>query len=111
VSGGDQGVSGPDDGDQAETARLLTSRPVIGPGFRLQFETAQQAWVLLYPEGMVKLNGSAGEILSRCDGQRTLQAVITELETEFATAGLGPDVLAFVAIARQQRWLVVDGPA
>ena len=39
-------------------------------GFRLQWEPAQKAHVLLYPEGMVKLNGSAGEILKRCDGER-----------------------------------------
>jgi pyrroloquinoline quinone biosynthesis protein D len=42
------------------------ARPAIGRGFRLQWEPAQQAHVLLYPEGMVKLNGSAGEILKRC---------------------------------------------
>lgn len=28
--------------------------------FRFQWEEAQQAYVLLYPEGMVKLNGPAG---------------------------------------------------
>ncbi|MEY4415138.1 MAG: hypothetical protein RIQ53_2431 [Pseudomonadota bacterium] len=94
----------------APDAALLAARPAIGEGFRLQYEQAQQAWVLLYPEGMVRLNGSAGEILSRCDGQRTLSALITELETEFSTTGLTADVLGFVAIARQQRWLVLDRP-
>ncbi len=44
------------------------SRPAVGRGFRLQWEAAQNAHVLLYPEGMIKLNGSAGEILKRCDG-------------------------------------------
>ena len=33
--------------------------------FRFQWEPAQQAHVLLYPEGMVKLPGSAGEIMKR----------------------------------------------
>ena len=46
--------------------------PVVGRGFRLQWEPAQEAHVLLYPEGMVKLNGSAGEIMKRCDGARTV---------------------------------------
>ena len=48
-----------------------TAKPSIGRGLRLQWEPAQNAHVLLYPEGMVKLNASAGEILKRCDGQRT----------------------------------------
>jgi hypothetical protein len=39
--------------------------------FRFQWEPAQGCHVLLYPEGMVKLNQSAGEILKRCDGART----------------------------------------
>ena len=39
-------------------------QPRIGSGFRLQWEPAQDAHVLLYPEGMVKLNGSAGAIIA-----------------------------------------------
>jgi hypothetical protein len=34
--------------------------PQIFRRFRLQFEPAQSAWVLLYPEGMVRLSPSAG---------------------------------------------------
>ena len=37
--------------------------PRVARGFRLQWEEAQGCHVLLYPEGMVKLNRSAGEIL------------------------------------------------
>ncbi|MDE2371087.1 MAG: pyrroloquinoline quinone biosynthesis peptide chaperone PqqD, partial [Burkholderiales bacterium] len=48
-------------------AATLHSRPRVGAGFRLQWEAAQDCHVLLYPEGMVKLNGSAGEIMKRCD--------------------------------------------
>ena len=83
----------------------LASVPRVGPGFRLQFEPAQDCHVLLYPEGMVKLNPSAGEIMKRCDGQRSVRAVVDELETAFAAKGLEGDVLAFIAMAGQQRWL------
>ena len=86
------------------TANVETC-PRIGAGFRLQWEPAQNCHVLLYPEGMVKLNGSAGEILSRCDGQRSLAEIVALLEAEFATTGLADDVLGFVAIAQQQRWI------
>ena len=87
------------------TSATLESVPRIGPGFRLQFEPAQDCHVLLYPEGMVKLNPSAGEIMKRCDGQRSVAAVVAELESAFAAQGLEGDVLAFIAMAGQQRWL------
>ncbi len=88
----------------------LAQRPALGPGLRLQWEPAQGCHVLLYPEGMVKLNGSAGEIMTRCDGQRSVAEIITLLETEFATSGLTADVLGFVAIALQRHWLVDRAP-
>jgi len=81
------------------------ARPRIGAGFRLQWEPAQDCHVLLYPEGMVKLNRSAGEILARCDGQRTVAAIVAELEQAFATRGLEGDVRAFLDIAARQRWV------
>ena len=83
-------------------------RPRIGPGFRFQWEEAQSAHVLLYPEGMVKLNQSAGEILKRCDGERTLGDITRDLEQAFGATGLDADVRAFVELAGRQRWLVWD---
>jgi len=82
-----------------------TSRPVIGQGFRLQWESAQDAHVLLYPEGMVKLNPSAAAILTRCDGARTLADIITDLERTYSAEGLRNDVLAFVTVAVERNWL------
>ena len=87
------------------TAATLASRPRVGPGFRLQWEAAQDAFVLLYPEGMVKLNGSAGEIMKRCDGQRSVAEIVSDLEQAFNTQGLEADVLAFVGLATEKRWL------
>jgi pyrroloquinoline quinone biosynthesis protein D len=84
-----------------------SSRPVIGHGLRLQWEPAQNAHVLLYPEGMVKLNGSAGEILKRCDGQRTMHDIVVDLESAFSATGLERDVNAFVSLALERRWLEI----
>jgi pyrroloquinoline quinone biosynthesis protein D len=81
------------------------SRPRVGPGFRLQWEEAQNAQVLLYPEGMVKLNGSAGEIMKRCDGEKRVVEIVSELEAAFSAQGLEGDVLAFVEMAGRQKWL------
>ena len=87
-------------------APLTDSVPRIGAGFRLQWEPVQDCHVLLYPEGMVKLNPSAGEIMKRCDGQRNVAAIVADLEAAFSTSALEADVLAFVQMAGQQRWLI-----
>ncbi len=79
--------------------------PRIGRGFRLQWEPVQSAHVLLYPEGMVKLNASAGEILLRCDGATPVEAIVADLEKRFATSGLERDVRAFLDLAAEQRWV------
>ncbi len=89
-------------------AVLADSVPRVGAGFRLQWEPAQDCHVLLYPEGMVKLNASAGEIMKRCDGQRSVAAIVADLEAAFSTPALDADVIAFVQMAGQQRWLVWD---
>ena len=85
----------------------VTARPLVGRGFRLQWEPAQSAHVLLYPEGMVKLNGSAGEIMSRCDGERMLAQIIADLEHTFDVTGLTDDVTAFVSMAVEKKWLEI----
>ena len=87
------------------TALANSTLPRIGNGFRLQWEPAQNCHVLLYPEGMVKLNGSAGEIMKRCDGERSIASIVGELEATFNASGLAPEVLSFVEIAAKQRWL------
>lgn len=82
-----------------------TTVPRIAEGFRLQWEPAQDCHVLLYPEGMVKLNQSAGEILKRCDGQHTAAAIVADLESAFSAQGLQPQVYSFLEIAQRQRWV------
>lgn len=86
-----------------KTTQIVT----IAKPYRIQFENAQDSWVLLYPEGMVKLNGPAGEILSRCDGVKDINSVVGELETAFEQKGLEKDVLAFLDIALEKRWIAL----
>ena len=85
-----------------------TAKPAIGRGLRLQWEPAQGAHVLLYPEGMIKLNGSAGEIMKRCDGKRSIADITADLERAFSAVGLAPDVEAFVAMAISKHWLEIQ---
>ncbi|MDQ5897283.1 MAG: pyrroloquinoline quinone biosynthesis protein [Pseudomonadota bacterium] len=79
--------------------------PRVARGFRLQWEEAQGCHVLLYPEGMVKLNRSAGEILTRCTGTATVAEIVADLEAAFGATGLAGDVERFLEMARQQRWV------
>ncbi|KAA0910797.1 pyrroloquinoline quinone biosynthesis peptide chaperone PqqD [Pusillimonas sp. ANT_WB101] len=83
----------------AETLRMNAT-------FRLQWEEAQQGYVLLYPEGMVKLNQSASEILKLCDGTRTLEKLVADLEVAFETAGLAAEVATFVEHAKGRGWII-----
>lgn len=81
------------------------SIPAIAKLFRLQYEESQQRWVLLYPEGMVQLNQSAGEILKRCDGKASIASITTDLEQAFSQADLKKDVMSFMEIAHERGWI------
>jgi len=80
--------------------------PCMASGFRLQWEEAQGCHVILYPEGMVKLNPAAGEILSRCDGGRTVSEIVAELSAKFPEADdLRNDVFNFLSTAHDNQWI------
>lgn len=80
----------------------------ISPMYRLQWEEAQQKYVILYPEGMVELNQSSAEILKLCDGSRALPQIVSELEAKFATSGLTNDITNFLNVALQNAWIQLD---
>lgn len=84
----------------------LSSKPKLAKLFRLQYEEAQGAYVLLYPEGMVKLNQPASEILKRCDGERDVNAIVADIEQAFNAQGLEKDVTGFLEIATERGWVV-----
>ena len=69
------------------------ARPSLASGVRLQTDSTTSKSVLLYPEGIVELNETAHEVLSRCDG-RTLGEIISELAEEYEAdrAAIAADV-------------------
>ncbi len=83
----------------------LPEHPALTRHFRLQWEPAQQCHVLLYPEGMVRLNGSAGEILQCCDGAASVTQIVEKLEVKFGASGLRNDIEHFLAHAHRQNWI------
>lgn len=79
----------------------------INPQYRFQWEEAQECHVLLFPEGLVKLSGSAAEIMQRCQQPTTLVALVDELQQTFpGVEGLENDVREFLNDAREQDWIV-----
>ncbi|RJX75619.1 pyrroloquinoline quinone biosynthesis peptide chaperone PqqD [Vibrio sinensis] len=80
--------------------------PQMNPLFRLQFEQAQSCYVLLYPEGMVKLNDSAAEILKKIDGNNTIDQILVLLQRQFPQVGdIRDDIEEFLSVAQQKKWI------
>jgi len=80
--------------------------PTWRPGYRYQYEPAQKGHVLLYPEGMIKLNESAALIGGLIDGQRDVAAIVVELDAKFpGVPELGEDIEQFMEVARAQHWI------
>jgi pyrroloquinoline quinone biosynthesis protein D len=84
-------------------ARLKIAYP-----FRLQWEAAQGCFVLLYPEGMVKLNESSGMILDQCcKGQKTVEETIVSIANDFSedADSVRDDIQEFLEVAYENRWI------
>ncbi len=88
----------------------LQARPTLARGVRLQTDASTGEPVLLFPEGILHLNPTAHGIVSRCDGQRTTEAIIASLADEYDVAGemLRGDVLDCLHELHQRKLLVVS---
>jgi len=86
------------------TAISDSARPQLARGVRLQIDSVTGKNVLLYPEGIVELNETAHEILSRCDG-RSLAEIVQRLAEEYDAdlAALAADVRATLADLQQHK--------
>jgi pyrroloquinoline quinone biosynthesis protein D len=78
---------------------------VLERQYRFQWEPAQESFVLLYPEGMIKLPGSSGEIMKRVDGATTVADIVRSLEQAFPGVDLRQDVLDFLEVAYAKGWI------
>ncbi len=85
----------------------MASRYSIHPTFLFRWEDSQDAHVLLYPEGIVKLNETGGNILKHCDGESPVARVIDELadiyDAERDTIAEG--VIKFLEVAHAKGWI------
>ncbi|WP_122454800.1 pyrroloquinoline quinone biosynthesis peptide chaperone PqqD [Pseudomonas viridiflava] len=82
--------------------------PAWRQGYRYQYEPAQKGHVLLYPEGMIKLNDSAALIGGLIDGERDVSAIIAELDKQFpGVPEFGEDIEQFMEVARAEHWITL----
>jgi len=81
---------------------------VLEKQFRFQWEAAQDSYVLLYPEGLIRLPGSSGEIMKRIDGKVTAEDIVRELEEAYPGVDLKQDVIDFLEVAHDKGWIRTD---
>lgn len=76
------------------------------PNFHFRWEEPQQAYVLLYPEGIVKLNDSAAEILDICArGDRTIGEGSAVLENRYDHPQITAQIMQFMELAYAKGWI------
>ena len=83
------------------------TRPRLVTGARLRYDEVRAEHVLLIPEGAVRLNPTAAEVLELCDGERSLDDIVGALSARYEGADVRDDILELVD-AMAQRGLVVD---
>ncbi|SDB88607.1 pyrroloquinoline quinone biosynthesis peptide chaperone PqqD [Acinetobacter boissieri] len=80
--------------------------PVWQRGYRFQYEPSQQAYIILYPEGMIKLNETASAIGQHIDGERSVADIIALLKQQFGDiADIDKDVTDYMLVAEKENWI------
>lgn len=93
------------DPESHETVISDSAVPEVYPGYMVRWEEQENAHLLLYPEGIVKLNTSGGRILMHCDGQTDVAGIVEALEGEFQTTGIREEVHQFLEVSHAKGWI------
>lgn len=81
-------------------------RPQMDPKYLLRWEKSQDAYVLLYPEGIIKLNASAAEILKRCTGEFNVDKITAELKALFVdSTNIEKSIYKFLEVSHAKGWI------
>ncbi|MCV2489252.1 pyrroloquinoline quinone biosynthesis peptide chaperone PqqD [Geodermatophilus sp. YIM 151500] len=79
-------------------------RPRLAPHVRLTFDPARERHVLLTPESVTVLNGTAAAVLELCDGERTVADIVTVLLGRYDRVD-GEDVRCLLDRLTARRWV------
>jgi pyrroloquinoline quinone biosynthesis protein D len=86
------------------------TRPRLATGARLLYDEVRGQHLLLVPEGVVRLNTTAAEVLALCNGERSVNEIVSALSARYDGIDLRNDVRVLVD-AMTRRGLVVDAGA
>jgi pyrroloquinoline quinone biosynthesis protein D len=81
-----------------------SSQPRFAAGCRWGSQGEER--VVLFPEGMIRVQGTGQQILELCDGQRTVQDIVTALSATYSGADpvkIRDDVGSFLETLQQKR--------
>ncbi|WP_327666639.1 MULTISPECIES: pyrroloquinoline quinone biosynthesis peptide chaperone PqqD [unclassified Streptomyces] len=87
------------------TAATTDWRPVPAPGIVLRHDRARDTDLLLLPERVVVLKGSAGTVVALCDGTRSVRDIVDELAERFPGSSVATDIPDFLGRLREEGWL------
>lgn len=76
----------------------------IDPKYLFRWEEPQQSYVMLYPEGVVKLNETGAAILQLCDGNHSIEEIISELNEKYTT-DVSDSVNKFLEVSHAKGWI------
>jgi len=78
----------------------------LNPRYLFRWEEPQQAYILLYPEGLIKLNATAGEILGTiAAGPRAVNEIIAQFTAAYQDADVAKDVMEFLETSYDKGWI------
>ncbi|MDB6066217.1 MAG: pyrroloquinoline quinone biosynthesis protein PqqD [Pedosphaera sp.] len=81
------------------------SCPALVLGVRMQTDVTTGEPVLLFPEGVLHLNSTAHEVVSKCDGKSSVAAIVAALAAEYEVESnaLSGDVLECLAELQKRK--------
>ena len=81
-----------------------TSRPRLAAGCRWAGEGENR--MVVFPEGALRLKDTARAVLERCDGNRTFEQILQDLEVAYSAsdaAKIRQDAVTFLERLQQKR--------
>ncbi|MEV6025373.1 pyrroloquinoline quinone biosynthesis peptide chaperone PqqD [Streptomyces sp. NPDC052036] len=84
----------------------MTWRPTLHHAAVLRHDPVRDTDLLLVPERVVVLRGSAGAVLRLCDGDRDVDGIVAALGERFPGAPVHSEVPRFLSALRKEGWLL-----
>ncbi|MGP4050505.1 pyrroloquinoline quinone biosynthesis peptide chaperone PqqD [Streptomyces sp. 2A115] len=79
--------------------------PVLSRSVMLRHDRVRDTDLLVMPERVVVLHGSAGAVLRLCDGEHAVGVIVAELAERFPCAPVATEVPEFLGRLRQKGWV------